>query len=41
VLHVNEQLSEGYNMQLNLHELVEQRERQMEKGMIETGMSAP
>jgi hypothetical protein len=41
LLHVNEQLSEGYNMQLNLHELVEQRERQMEKGMIETGMSAP
>ena len=31
----------GYNMQLNLYELVEQRERQMEKGMIETGMSAP
>jgi carbonic anhydrase/acetyltransferase-like protein (isoleucine patch superfamily) len=41
VLHVNEQLAEGYNMQLNLHELVEQRERQMEKGMIEAGMSAP
>src|ERR671918_1640290 len=35
VLHVNEQLAEGYN----LGKLVEQRERQMEKGMLETGMS--
>jgi carbon dioxide concentrating mechanism protein CcmM len=37
VLHVNEQLAEGYN----LGKLVEQRERQMEKGMLETGMSVP
>jgi carbonic anhydrase len=41
VLHVNGQLAEGYNMQLNLQELLEQRERQMEKGKIEAGMSAP
>jgi carbon dioxide concentrating mechanism protein CcmM len=41
VLHVNEQLAEGYNSQLNLDKLVEQREKQMEKGMLETGMSAP
>jgi carbonic anhydrase len=41
VLHVNEQLAEGYNMQLTLDKLVEQRERQMEKGMLETGMRAP
>jgi len=41
VLHVNEQLAEGYNSQLNLDKLVGQREKQMEKGMLETGMSAP
>jgi hypothetical protein len=41
VLHVNELLAEGYSKQLNLDKLVEQRERQMEKGMLETGMSAP
>jgi carbonic anhydrase/acetyltransferase-like protein (isoleucine patch superfamily) len=41
VLHVNEQLAEGYNTQLDLVQLVEEREKQMEKGMLETGMSAP
>jgi carbonic anhydrase/acetyltransferase-like protein (isoleucine patch superfamily) len=40
VLHVNEQLAEGYNSQQSLEKLVEQREKQMEKGMLETGMSA-
>lgn len=41
VLHVNEQLAEGYNTQLDLVQLVEEREKQIEKGMFETGMSAP
>jgi carbonic anhydrase len=41
VLHVNEQLAEGYNSQLNLDKFVEQKEREMEKGMLETGMSVP
>jgi len=40
VLHVNEQLAEGYNMQLDLDKLAEQREKEMEKGMLETGTSA-
>lgn len=40
VLHVNEQLAEGYNMQLDLQKLAEQREKQMEKDMLETGASA-
>lgn len=41
VLHINEQLAEGYNIHLNLDKLAEERERQMEKGMLETGMSTP
>jgi hypothetical protein len=41
VVDLNEQLAEGYNKQLNLDEIAEERERQMEKGMLETGMSAP
>lgn len=41
VVDLNEQLAEGYNMELNLDEIAEERERQMEKGMLETGMSTP
>ena len=41
VLHVNEQLAEGYNSLQSLDKLVEHREKQMEKGMLETGMNAP
>jgi carbon dioxide concentrating mechanism protein CcmM len=41
VVDLNEQLAEGYNMEMNLDKLAEERERQMEKGMLETGMSAP
>jgi carbonic anhydrase len=40
VVDLNEQLAEGYNSQ-GLGKLVEHREKQMEKGMLETGMSAP
>jgi carbonic anhydrase len=41
VVDVNEQLAEGYNMELNLDKFAEERERQMENGMLETGMSVP
>lgn len=41
VLHVNEELAEGYDIQRDFDKLAEQRERQMEKGMLETDMSAP
>jgi hypothetical protein len=41
VVDLNEQLAEGYNMELNLDEIAEERERQMEKGMLETSMSTP
>lgn len=39
VLHVNKQLAEGYNTQLDLSGLADEREKQMENGMLETGMS--
>lgn len=41
VVDLNEQLAGRYNMELNLDEIAEERERQMEKGMLETGMSTP
>jgi carbonic anhydrase len=41
VVDLNEQLAGRYNMELNLDGIAEERERQMEKGMLETGMSAP
>jgi carbonic anhydrase len=41
VLDVNKQLAKEYETQLDLDKLAEQREKQTENGMLETGMSAP
>jgi carbonic anhydrase len=41
VVDLNEQLAEGYNSEPTLDGLAEERESQMEKGMLETGMNAP
>jgi carbonic anhydrase len=40
VLHVNEQLAEGYE-KMNLEEVIRLREAEMEKGMLETSRSIP
>ena len=40
VLHVNQQLAEGYD-QLDLEKMILERERMMEKGMMETSMPHP
>jgi carbon dioxide concentrating mechanism protein CcmM len=40
VLHVNEQLAEGY-ARMDLEEVIRLREAEMEKGMLETGRSVP
>ena len=38
---VNGQLAEAFTMEMKLDELAGERERQMERGMLETGMSCP
>jgi carbonic anhydrase len=41
VLDVNKQLTKEYETQLDLEKMAEQREKQTENGMLETGTNAP